>query len=114
MTVLTMADMTPAVRALESVTLNHPSLPAALLHVRGTTLGAEQVIDVQFNHDADAFAAWCKALEIADDRLATSEGTFNWHTTTVTRYGGVTFVLYLNHRLPAWRPEVIEIAEVAA
>lgn len=113
MTALTMADMTLAINALESITVNHQNLPAALLHVRGTTLGAEQVIDVQFNHDAAAFAAWCEALEIGDDRLDTREGTFNWHTNTVTRYGGVTFVLYLNHRFPAWRPEPV-IEEVAA
>jgi hypothetical protein len=102
-----MTDMTPAISALESVTLNHPSLPAALLHVRGATVGAEQVIDVQFNHDAEAFAAWCEAFEVDDSKLDTREGAFNWHTTTVTRYAGVTFVLYLNHRQPAWRPEAV-------
>lgn len=110
MTALTMADMTPAISSLESLTVNHSDLPAALLHVRGTTLGAEQVIDVQFNHDAEAFAAWCEALEIDTDRLEPREGTFNWHTTAVTRYGGVTFVLYLNHRTAAWRAESLKVA----
>lgn len=107
MSALTTADMIPAFRALESIAETHPELPYATFHVRGTTLAAEQVIDVQLNKgDADAFAVWVAAFNMTDDQLTTrpySTG-FGFHTTAVARYGGVTWVICLTHIDEAWRP----------
>lgn len=114
MTALTMADMTPAITALESLTVNHPQLPAALLHIRGTTLGAEQVIDVQIQNDPDAFAAWCAALDIDTAPLESRSTGFHYYTQAVARYAGATFVVYLNHSAPEWRPAPALAEAVAA
>lgn len=114
MTALTMADMTPAITALESLTVNHPQLPAALLHIRGTTLGAEQVIDVQIRQNADSFAAWCAALDINTQPLQSRSTGFHYYTQAVTRYAGVTFVIVLDHPDADWRPAPLLAEAVAA
>lgn len=107
MTALTTADMLTAFRALETIAETHPELPYATFHVRGTTLAAEQVIEVQIDRDlTDAFAAWVAAFEMADSQVTTSvlPGGFGYSTRAVTRYAGVTWVIYMHHRDEAWRP----------
>jgi hypothetical protein len=102
-TSLKTADMIPAFRALETVAENHPALPYATFHIRGTTLAAEQVIDVQIHHDAEAFAAWCAAFDIDTGPLEARSTGFHYYTRAVTRYAGVTFVITLDHRDLEWR-----------
>ncbi|MEV0556316.1 hypothetical protein AB0I27_23040 [Streptomyces sp. NPDC050597] len=114
MTALTVADMSTAFRALETVAENHPQLPAATFHVRGTTLGAEQVIDVQIREDADSFAAWCAALDIDTQPLQSRSTGFHYYTQAITRFAGVTFVIVLDHPDVDWRPAPVLAEAVAA
>lgn len=110
---LTVTDMTTSFRALEAVAEAHPLLPTALFHLRGTTLAAEQVIDVQFHHTPEAFTAWCNAFNVDTARLETRSTGFGFYTRAVVRYAGVTFVLVLDHRDKEWQ-ETRELEAVAA
>ena len=108
---LNLADMTMSFRALEMVAETHPHLPTALFHLRGVTLAAEQVIDVQFHHAPDAFAAWCEAFDVDTAPLETRSTGFGYYTQAVIRYAGVTFVLVLDHLDKEWRtqPEAVAV-----
>lgn len=110
---LTVTDMTTSFRALEAVAEAHPQLPTALFHLRGTTLAAEQVIDVQFHHAPEAFAAWCDAFNVDTGLLESRSTGFGFYTQAVVRYAGVTFVLVLDHRDEVWQ-EKRELEVVAA
>lgn len=114
MTALTMADMSMAFRALEAVAEAHPDLPHATFHLHGTTLVAEQVVDVQIYRDADAFTAWCAAFDIDTQPLETQSTGFHYFTRAVTRYVGVTFVLVLDHMDREWRQAPVLAEAVAA
>ncbi|MPY47070.1 hypothetical protein [Streptomyces acidicola] len=110
MSALNLTDMTLSFRALETIAETHPHLPAALFHLRGTTLAAEQVIDVQFHHDPDAFTAWCDVFDIDTALLETRSTGFGHYTRAVVRYAGVTFVLVLDHHDREWRTAPLAVA----
>lgn len=114
MTALTVADMSTAFRALDAVAVLHPHLPAATFYVRGTTLVAEQVIDVQIRENAESFAAWCAALNIDTQPLESKSTGFHYYTQAVTRFAGVTFVIVLDHADAEWRPVPVLAEAVAA
>ena len=114
MTALTVADMTTAFRALETLAETHPGLPYAGIAIRGTTLVAEQVIDVQLWRDPDGFVAWCEAFDVDTDSLSAQSTGFNYFTQAVARYAGVTWVIILDHLDREWRPALAAPEAVAA
>ncbi|MFI6491274.1 hypothetical protein [Streptomyces sp. NPDC050564] len=110
MTALCLTDMTTSFRALETLAEEYPQLPTATFHLRGVTLAAEQVIDVQLHNQPDGFAAWCEAFEIDTTLLETRESGFLYFTRAVVRYAGVTFVIVLDHRDRQWRTAPLAVA----
>lgn len=114
MTALTVADMSTAFHALETVAETHPDLPYATISIRGTTLFAEQTVDVQLFRDPEGFAAWCKAFEIDTDTLKAQSTGFHYFTRAVTRYAGVTWVIVLDHLDLEWRTALHTPEAVAA
>jgi len=113
-TALTVADMSTAFQALETVAENHPELPYAAISIRGTTLVAEQTVDVQLYRDPDGFTAWCKAFKIDTDSLEAQSTGFHYFTRVITRYAGVTWVIVLDHLDLEWRTALHAPEAVAA
>lgn len=114
MTALTVADMSTAFHALETVAEIHPGLPYAAIAIRGTTLVAEQVVDVQLWHNPEGFEAWCAAFDIDTAELEAQSTGFHYCTRAVTRYAGVTWVIVLDHQDLEWRTALTEPEAVAA
>lgn len=110
MTVLNLLDMTTSFRALETLAREYPQLPTATFHLRGTTMAAEQVIDVQLYQQPEGFTAWCEVFEIDTATLETRSNGFNHYTRAVVRYAGVTFVITLDHLDREWRTEPVAVA----
>jgi hypothetical protein len=107
---LSLTDMTTSFRALETLAEEYPQLPAATFHLRGVTLAAEQVIDVQLHHEPDGFAAWCDAFGVDTAPLETRGTGFGYYTRAVVRYAGVTFVIVLDHLDREWRTAPLAVA----
>lgn len=107
---LNLTDMTTSFRALETLAEEYPQLPTATFCLRGVTLAAEQVIDVQLYQQPDGFAAWCEAFQVDVEALETRSNGFNHYTQTVVRYAGVTFVITLDHLDREWQTAPLAVA----